>query len=466
MPEKPKSKIKLTEKFVASVKPPAMGRRVIHWDAKQKGFGLLVTDTGHQSFVVQYQVGSGRKSRTLRRMHLEATTVDEARTLAEAIIGAVSRGRALHQPVDPLEQRRQDERVKSGDGTFRAIASDWFKRDSGKQRSGARRFAELKRLAFPVLGGRQIGDIRHNDIVKLLDAIEDTKGPGMADYVLSAMRRVMAWYESREEKFTSPIRRKMARTNATDRARQRILTDDELRAVWRTAEGFPGPYGYFIRFLLLTATRRKEAAGMRRDELLSSGDWLVPTVRMKGKLEHIVPLSAAARAILDNIPVIGPFVFTIIGRRPITGFSDYKWAFDKLVLADLRKVADGQGDQTLLAFVEKVEELMSRIATAEGATRQKMAMELKAIWWTLHDLRRTGRSLMGRAGVNPDHAERCLAHKIGGVRGVYDRYAYRNEKAHAFEVLAAQVERIVNPPADNVTSLDKRRARGVSQVPG
>jgi hypothetical protein len=64
---------------------------------------------------------------------------------------------------------------------------------------------------------------------------------------------------------------------------------------------------------------------------------------------------------------------------------------------------------------------------------------------------------MSRAGVAPDIAERCLAHTIGGVRGVYDRYAYHKEKKHAFEALAAQVDRIVNPPADVVVPIRRHR---------
>jgi integrase len=76
--------------------------------------------------------------------------------------------------------------------------------------------------------------------------------------------------------------------------------------------------------------------------------------------------------------------------------------------------------------------------------------------WRLHDLRRTARSLMSRAGVDSDIAERCLAHTIGGVRGVYDRYAYHAEKKHAFEALAAQIEHIVNPPADVVVPIRRQ----------
>jgi hypothetical protein len=65
---------------------------------------------------------------------------------------------------------------------------------------------------------------------------------------------------------------------------------------------------------------------------------------------------------------------------------------------------------------------------------------------------------MSRAGVNADHAERCLGHVIGGVRGTYDRHEYHNEKAHALEALAHQIALITNPPKDNVTNFKRKRA--------
>jgi integrase len=73
--------------------------------------------------------------------------------------------------------------------------------------------------------------------------------------------------------------------------------------------------------------------------------------------------------------------------------------------------------------------------------------------WTLHDLRRTARSLLSRSGVDADTAERCLAHAIRGVRGTYDRHRYMDEKACAFEALAAMIDRILHPPAENVVPL-------------
>ena len=72
--------------------------------------------------------------------------------------------------------------------------------------------------------------------------------------------------------------------------------------------------------------------------------------------------------------------------------------------------------------------------------------------WTNHDLRRTARSLMSRASVSPDHAERALGHVIGGVRGTYDRHEFKAEKAQAFEALAIQIARILNPQ-ENVVAL-------------
>jgi integrase len=79
--------------------------------------------------------------------------------------------------------------------------------------------------------------------------------------------------------------------------------------------------------------------------------------------------------------------------------------------------------------------------------------------WTLHDLRRTARSLMSRAGISSDHAERALGHVIAGVRGVYDQHKYLEEKKKAFEALESLIGQILDP-APNVEQLSDRRGRG------
>ena len=128
--------------------------------------------------------------------------------------------------------------------------------------------------------------------------------------------------------------------------------------------------------------------------------WVIPPARYKTGAAVTLPLSNATMKVLAEIPRIEgcDFPFSTDGRHPISGFSTFKLRFD---------------------------------------------MECGVRGWRLHDLRRTARSLLSRAGVDPDLAERCLGHAIIGVRGVYDRHRYLEEMRHAFERLASQIDRIV-----------------------
>ena len=219
----------------------------------------------------------------------------------------------------------------------------------------------------------------------------------------------------------------MARTKPRERARERVLTDDELRAVWKAAVGLETAYGYLVRFILLTATRVQEAARLNRSEISRGGDeWVIPARRHKSKRDFLLPLSQTARDLLASIPEIGRkgWVFTSGGDKPINGFSKAKRQLD---------------ERTLAAVLVEQESKVSPIPH-----------------WVLHDLRRTAKSLMSRAGVLPNHSERALGHVIAGVEGTYDRYSYSEEKRRAFEALADQVERILKPRA-NVVALRTAR---------
>jgi integrase len=127
------------------------------------------------------------------------------------------------------------------------------------------------------------------------------------------------------------------------------------------------------------------------------------------KVDLVRPLSAAALAVLARLPRFagGDFVFSLDGRRPIGGLARRKALFD---------AACGVGG------------------------------------WRTHDLRRTARSLMSRAGVPSDHAEHALGHIPPGIRRVYDRHQYFDEKRRAFEALAALIKRVTHP-VDNVAML-------------
>jgi integrase len=395
----------LTPTFVMKASADPGSERTIFWDEALRGFGLMVTSAGHRSFVVQYRAGG----RSRRMSFKDGLSLAGARKEARAALGVVAKGR------DPLAERRKADEAATH--TLKSIAEGYFAREGRRLRSIEQRKAIFERLIYPRFGGRPIDSIRRSEITRLLDNIEDENGAVMADHVLAYLRRLFSWYAGRSDEFRSPIVRGMARTKGKERARKRVLSDDELRIVWDTAERKSGPFGFMVRFLLLTATRRNEVARMTRSELSDDGrTWTIPAERYKSKIDHLMPLSAAARALLVEMPVIGRrndgYIFTTDGKRPLGGFSKFKRQFDEQVL---------------------------------GLLREHDSEAKPLLRWTLHDLRRTARSLMSRAGVVSDIAERCLGHVIPGVRGVYDRHEFKDEKARAFEALAEQIDRILRP---------------------
>jgi integrase len=406
---------KLTATFVenATVKPGA--KKTVYWDEALPGFGLAVTCGGHRSYVVQYRAGHGRAG-TDRRMTLrcDVLKLDDARKEAKAILGQVAKG------GDPLGERKREE--AKAENTLRTIVENFLDREGRNLRSAAEQRATFERLVFPRLGTRQIGEIKRSEIVSLLDKIEDENGPRMATLTLAYLRRAMNWHAARVDDFRSPIVRGMAR--GVVGKRDRILDDDELRALWRASLGWDHPYSHMLRFIVLTATRRDEAADMSWNEMEKADLWLIPAGRYKTKLDFEVPLSGAAMKTLNAVTRLSKrVVFTTDGENPISGFSKFKIAFEAKMLSELRKLAS------------------ERDADPDAVKLER---------WTVHDLRRTARSLMTRAGVAPDHAERCLGHVIGGVRGVYDRHGYRDEKRVAFEALAGLVNRVVSPQSNIV----------------
>ena len=144
----------------------------------------------------------------------------------------------------------------------------------------------------PRIGTKSIYDLQRSDIKTILAEIAKDHGPVMADRVLAYIRKAFNWHMIADHNFKSPIVRGMARTKPKQRARRRILTDEEIRDVWtalRTAE-VPTCYPPFVKSLLLTVTRRNEASMMNSTEL--DGDlWVIPGSRYKTKLDHVIPLT-------------------------------------------------------------------------------------------------------------------------------------------------------------------------------
>jgi integrase len=385
---------------VAVEKLKAKPKRFEVPDGGQRGLKVVVFPSGQKSFVVRYRFGGVKRKLTLGHIPLAA-----ARKAAGEALYEVAQGR------DPALAARTQKAAAAdlAKDTVKAICGQYLHREGGKLRTGETRRAAFERLVYPVIGHIPVSALRRSDVVKLLDRIEDSSGSRAADLTLGYLRRVLNWHAARADSFNSPLIRGMGRYSTAANSRTRVLDDAELRALWQ-ATGTPAPFHALVRFLLLTAARRDEARRLIWDEI--DGDlWHLPAQRSKTGVAFTRPLSGAAKALLAAQPRIDgcPFVFSNDGRTAVS----VSWA-----KADLDR--------------------------ASGVSS-----------WRLHDLRRSGRTLLSRAGVDADIAERCLGHKIAGIRGVYDKFAYQAEMLKAFEALAALVQRIVNPQ-ENVVPIGKR----------
>jgi integrase len=394
-----------------------------------KGLYLIVQPSGTKSFALRYRQ-SGKPTKLTLGSYFDgdvrdapepkidgALTLKGARQLASATINEIDKG------GDPAAVKRQE-----AADTFEVIATKYMEIEGSGKRTASERWRMLRRKVFPTLGNIPITKIRKSDIVAMLDDLAAGKlkneegeliegGKVSADRCLSLVRRILNWHAVRSDDYRPPLLKGLS--NGTG-SRSRVLNDDELRVIWKVS-GEAQPFPALVRFLLLTGARRCEASEMKWEEV-KDGDWLLPDSRNKTKIPLLRPLSKEALAVLKAQPRIEgcDFVFTTNGSGHIAGYGRHKEDFDEAVLAELRK---------------------------EDPEAEPLEN------WVLHDLRRSARTLLSRAGVSVDHGERCLGHVIGGIRGRYDWHEFYNEKKKAYEALAALIGQIVNPPADNVVPL-------------
>jgi len=394
---------KISKKTVEALKPFG-----IIADQEVRGFVARRLASGKITYGFRYRDKTTGTQRWLGLGLHGTITAEQAREAAKMQAGEVAKAK---DPVaDRLASRAEAARLsRVAVNTVNAVLDTFLDRHASKQRSGD----EVKRIfklhVRPRIGPKSIYELTRRDMTEMLDDIEDKSGPVIADRVLAHVRKAFNWLAVRDEAFTPPIVKGMARTKPKERQRKRTLADAEIRAVWSALDDttVPEAFRLIVRELLLTAQRRNEVAKMHYDEV--QGDvWTIPEDRAKNARAHVVPLSPQALRWIGNR---SGFIFsTTDGVKPFGGYSKAKKALDAVI------------------------------------ARQRKSAGLEPLPnWTLHDLRRTARTLMSRAGVDPDTAERVLNHAIEGVRGVYDRYEYLDEKRAALTSLADLVESIVEP---------------------
>lgn len=436
-------KVKLTDTAVQKLKAPAKAR-VDYFDATLPGFGLRVAGPtprnpeGRRSWMLFYRHGGEQRRLTLDPPY-PAMGLAAARKRAGEALALLSEGKdpGAHKAAVKAEAARKP-------NTFENVVEDFIKRHLEGKRRAPRYIEETRRNfrnhVFPRWADRDIKSISRRDVIELLDTIVDhgtdvkgengkkrhvDGGPIAANRVLAAVRALFNWALRRGLIENTPAA--LVERPGEETRRERVLSADELRTVWTATKTLGSPVGPFFRMVILLGQRREETAGMQWADLdLADATWTIPAERTKAGRLHIVPLPPTAVAILKGIPrktfrsekgksELSPFVFTAGGQASISGYSAMKKRLDAIVAAE-----------------------------REATGRENVAP------WTVHDLRRTVATEMGRIGVSRLTIGKVLNHSDRSVTGIYDRHSYLAEKRHALETWAAFLDGLVNTKTGNV----------------
>jgi len=376
----------LTDLLIRKLKVPEKGQKT-HFDDALPGFGVRVSQGGTKTFVLKY--GKKRNLKTLGRYPV--LSLADARKQAKRVQGDIL---AVPQIDGAVSDISFDE------------ARERFLLDSVK-RTKPKTYEEYERLLRKHFQfDKQLSDISRQDVMKAVAALSDK--PSIEQHAFVALRTMMNWCVRHGLVNVSPV----PPLRFTTTARTRILTDDELRTVWRRAEEVGYPYGTIVQLLILTGQRRGEIAGLRRSWI--EGDEIVfPQGFTKNKREHRIPIGTLTNEIINTIPDTGDLFFPARGTtdHAFNGWSKSKKAFDGPIY-----VTD----------------------------------------YTLHDLRRTYSSNMARMGVPIHVTERLLNHVSGtitGVGAVYNRHTYMPEMRKAVSSYETIITSLLNHVSDSISGM-------------
>lgn len=361
------------------------------------GLYLTVHPSGKKSWALRYRYRGRPRRLTLKR----------GLTLAEARGEAVAKLKQLEEGHDPAA--RPEPEPESPPNSFEDVAGEFLKRKVEGTRTAREVRRIVEREAVTRWGKRPFHDVGRADVLRALDELMDRESPAMANKAASVFKRLWNWADDRGIP-CEPLVAKLKKP-APERSRERVLTDEELAAVWQAAGNVGYPFGPFIRLLILTAQRRGELAAMTWGDV-DEGEALWTLPRTKAGRAHDVPLSGPALEILEGLPRFeGAYVFTTTsGKKPLAGWSKLKARLD-------------------------------RALKAQGADVKR---------WTLHDLRRTAATRMAAMNVPPHVLAAILNHSPGrtmGISAVYIRHRYLAERREALAAWGAHVLELVEAPA-------------------
>jgi integrase len=402
----------LTKAALDNLKPGARRREVP--DGHTRGLYLVLQTTGAASWAVRYRVAGRNRKLTLGpypQIELKA-----ARDMARKALAQIAAG---SDPAADKQIKKAAARA-SADDLVETAVEQFIRRHVKPLKSAREAERLLRREVLAPWKTRRLAEITRRDVHKLIDGVLDRPAPILANRVRTHLKRFFAWAVERGLVQSSPV--DSVRTPTTETPRDRVLDDDELRALWTETEALGSPFGPALQLLILTGQRLGEVAGMRWDELDTAARlWSLPKERVKNARSHTVPLSPQALAIIEGMPRIEncPYVFTANDRTAVSGFSKIKRRLDSRLPANMAP-------------------------------------------WRLHDIRRSTATGLARIGTDVAIIERVLNHAGGvfrGVVGTYQRHGFDDERRVALERWGRHVETLAAGEGSNVVELERGRGR-------
>lgn len=407
---------------------------------------VRATSSGEASINWQYFFKWQGKTERLSIGPYPAVSLAEARKRRDAARALLTQDPPLH-PV--LEARRRAEAARAAiiaegrQHTVRGLFEDWervylshHRKDGGKS---AREYFEHD--VFPFIGGVRAKAVGRSDITAILDRILARGARRKANAVLALLKQMFAHHGvPRGIVDTDPTYGFTKRhAGGREASRERVLSVDELKALaWKLrAAGLSEPLQAAVRLILATGVRVGELSHAKWVNVdLAAATWKIPKEDSKNGREHLIHLSAFARAELRTLEAFRQGDWLLASRDGKAAIAD------KAIAKQLR---DRQREKAL----------KGRSTTAVGALR------LPGGDWSPHDLRRTFATRLADLGTPPHVVERALNHTMQGVMAVYNRHDYWAERKEALDRWGAELERIFAsaPPANVVDLVPKLKAR-------
>lgn len=389
--------IKFTDRGVKALKAPKDGR-IDYWDATLKGFGLRVSGSGRKTWCIMYRAAGKQKRFNLGQYPTIA--LSDARSIAKKRLAAVSQG------GDPSRSKKAVRLAQ----TFAELAEEYIEKHAKiKKKSWYKDRQALDRDILPAFGEEKIADVTRADVIQLLESIKDRGAPITANRTLEILRRIFNWGITRGLVEVNPCH--LLEKPAPEVKRDKVLTDDEIRAFWSACEADNAMIGTMFKLRLITAQRGGEISRMRKQDI--DGDWwTIPAEFSKNGMSHRVPLSKMA------VELIAAIADESIG-------SD--WVFPS-------RTTDGP---------------IWSIWKGTARIRIRCGVQFRP-----HDLRRTVASKMaGDLRINRLVIGKILNHADNDITAVYDRHTYDREKREA-----------LNAWADELQSVLKRKPRSTARA--